>query len=75
MYAFYVGMLQNTPKRLYLCRSIFFSEFPAFRKIKHSSYLAAILDDVIGPPWDTAKIICTLFSRSRPTLSNKPKIV
>ena len=34
---------------IFVC-PFFFSKIPAFRKIKYYGYLAAILDDIIGPP-------------------------
>ena len=74
-YALNVGMLQKHTEKALSLSVHFFSEFPAFRKVKYSSYLAAILDDVIVPHEIQQNIICTLFSRSRPELSNKPKIV
>ena len=61
----------KTHRKGFIFVSPFFSELPAFRKMKYSSYLAAILDDVIGPHGILQKKICTLFSRSRPALSNK----
>ena len=86
MYALNVVMLQNTPKRLYLCLFILFRKFQLLEKLNtmattflgpflYYGDLAAILDDVKGPPARPYPIMCTLLSRSRPALSSKPKMV
>ena len=51
----------KTHRKGFIFVSPFFSERPAFRKMKYSSYLAAILDDVIGPHGIQQKIISILY--------------